>query len=177
MEEAWKPDPVAAFWERLIRERAVEWMREPKWMKPLRFDNDEAMRMQKRFGAVWEEYGTDIYKLIAQAHNENWDAEDEQKHAPALAKVEYAAAPLWEKKESTVNQRNDDNLAPAREAGTRERLDQLQGKPEASERVLEEDEKGSSIRLGAAEEEEARPQEKSGGGGRREDFYRRAGGT
>ena len=48
MEEAWKPDPVARFWQRLIRERAVEFMRDPKGMKPLRYDNDEAMRLQKR---------------------------------------------------------------------------------------------------------------------------------
>ena len=145
-------------------------------MKSLRFDNDEAMRMQKRFGAVWEEYGTNVYQLIAEAHDENWDAEDEQKHAPALAKVEYAAAPLWEKKESTVNQRNDDNLAPAREAGTRERLDQLQGKPEASLCVVEEEQgKSAVLRSGKSAAEEATPAEESGR--RRGSFYRLAGGT
>ena len=178
MEEAWKPDPVARFWQRLIRERAVEFMRDPKWMKPLRYDNDEAMRLQKRFGAVWEEFGTDIYKLIAEAHNEKWDVEDEEKHAPVLAKVEYAAVPLWVKKESTVNQRNDDDLAPARQASPRKRLDELQGKPEEGERVLEKEERISLSLGGSTEEETPRPQEKGGKrGGRREDFYRRAGGT
>ena len=182
MQDTWKPDPVARFWERLIRERAMEYVHDPKWLKTLRYDNKEAMKMQKRFGAVWDEYGTDVYKLIAEAHNETWNLEDEEKHAPALqvAARNRVPAPLWEKKESTVNQRNDDDLAPARQASSRERIDQLQGKPEESECVVEKEE-GISLKRGGIslgpEKEEAPQEKESGARRRREGFYRLAGGT
>lgn len=150
--------------KRLVRERACEFMRSPDYLRPLRFDFERAKRDQKRFGEIWAEYGTNVYQLIAESYGETWDAEDEEKHAGAVRT----------KKESALTQRDDDVVA-AREAGPRQRFDELQGKPEASELVVEEDQ-GREIRLrGGAEEEEARAQEK--GGGRGEDFYARAGGT
>ena len=43
------------------------------------------LKLQKLFGKVWEEYGTNVYRLIAEAHGEPWDAEDEEKTAFAIA--------------------------------------------------------------------------------------------
>ena len=165
MHTAWETESAAErFMKRLVRERACEFMRSPDYLRPLRFDFERAKRDQKRFGEIWAEYGTNVYQLIAESYGETWDAEDEEKHAGAVRT----------KKESALTQRDDDVVA-AREAGPRQRFDELQGKPEASELVLEEDQ-GREIRLrGGAEEEEARAQEK--GGGRGEDFYARAGGS
>ena len=175
MHTAWETESAAErFMKRLVRERACEFMRSPDYLRPLRFDFERAKRDQKRFGEIWAEYGTNVYQLIAESYGETWDAEDEEKHA-GIAKTR---APARTKKESAITQRvcpiNDDVVA-AREASPRQRFDELQGKPEASELVVEEDQ-GREIRLrGGAEEEEARAQEK--GGGRGEDFYARAGGT
>ena len=172
MHAAWEDDgPAARFIKRLVRERAVDFMRSPDYLLPLRFDYDRAKRDQKHFGHIWAEYGTNVYQLIAEAHGENWDPEDEEKQN--FAKT-YASA--QKKKESAITQRalpqNDDLVATCK-AGPRERVDELQGKPEARERVVEEEQ--GQIRLGGGAEEEARPEEKKGGRG--EDFYSRAGGT
>ena len=158
--------------KRLVRERACEFMRSPDYLRPLRFDFERAKRDQKRFGEIWAEYGTNVYQLIAESYGETWDAEDDEKHA-GIAKTR---APARTKKESALPQRvcpiNDD-VVGAREEGPRQRFDELQGKPEARERVVEEGQ--GQIRLGGGAEEETRPEEKKGGRG--EDFYARAGGT
>ena len=156
----WEDDsPTARFWRQLIRQRACMFMKHREYLVTLRGNYEEAKRMQKRFGHVWAEYGTDIYKLTAEACGENWDFEDEEKNAFARAAV---------KKEAAVKQK-DDNLAPARQAGSRRGLDQLQGISEESECVLEEEEG----LLGKSPQKEARQE----GSGRRADFYRKAGGT
>ena len=83
MHQAWEADSESAsarFMKRLIRSRAVEFMHSPDYLKSLRFDYARATSNQKRFGHIWEEYGTNIFQLIAEAHGENWDAEDEEKH-------------------------------------------------------------------------------------------------
>ena len=132
------------FWVRLVRDRAIEFMRSKSFLRSLRQKHDDAKRLQKQFGHVWQEYDTDIYILIAEACGENWDLE---------------------KKDTAVNQENkgDDNLVAARKTGTRERVDELQGKFEESFRELEEAKR---------REAEEKGQEK----GRGEEFYRRAGG-
>ena len=161
--------PAARFLRRLRRQRARELMRDKDYLRRIRFKHEVALSDQKAYGSVWAEYGTNVYQLIAEATNGWAPSEDDQKSAA------YIPPP---KKEGAVNSKGDqtdDNLVAAREAGPRERFDELQGKPEASELVVEEDQ-GREIRLrGGAEEEEARAQEK--GGGRGEDFYARAGGT
>ena len=157
--EVWdQEDPRQRFWKRLVRERAVEFLKCPDYMKKLRFNYEQAKSDQALFGDIWAEYGTNVFQLIAEAHGETWDAEDEEKHCV--------------KKDVAVNQRKepDDDLVGAREESPRERQHLLQGEPEASLGVLEE-EQGQ---VGNAEEEEAARQ---GLQGRREGFYRRAGGT
>ena len=166
MQKVWEDEsPTARFMRWLIRDRAIEFMRSPDYLRPLRYDYDRAKRDQKRFGHIWEEFGTNVFQLIAEAHGENWDAEDEEKHCSRKNEVAIT---------QRVTGQNDD-LVTTCETGTRERQHQLQGKPEASISVVEEDQgKGDQIRGGACKTEtEAREK----GKGRREDFYRRAGGT
>jgi len=157
MQKAWEDEtPAARFMRRLIRERAVEFMRNPAYLKRLRYDYERARSDQKMFGHIWEEYGTNIFELIAEAHGENWDAD----------------ADAGPKKEAAVNQRrtiDHDDVVAACEESTRERQHQLQGQSEASLGVVEEDQ-GS---IDCKTETEAREESK----GRRADFYRRAGGT
>ena len=181
-------NPHAKFWRRLIRQRAIMFMESREYLQTLRGKFEEAKRMQKRFGDVWEEYSTDIFKLIAEACGENWDAppsQDEEKNA-----FEHR------KKDPAVNQKEDDNVVAAREAGSRERQHQLQGIVEESKCLLEEEEGSRRIRhvcpqtqdeeAGPKEEEESKRQRQRqrqrssrGGGGkeRSADFYRRAGCT
>ena len=125
MHKVWEAESATTlFWKRLIRERAVEFMRSPDYLRALRHRNDQAREDQKRFGHIWEEYGTNVYQLIAEACGETWDEEDDAK-CPA-AEERHA------KKEAAVNQKeaiaSDDDLVATREASACERVDELQGK-------------------------------------------------
>ena len=72
MQKVWEDEsPAARFMRRLVRERAIEFMRSPDYLKPLRFDYERAKRDQKLFGEIWAEYGTNIFQLIAKAHTGN----------------------------------------------------------------------------------------------------------
>jgi hypothetical protein len=154
MQKVWEDNsPAAKFWRQLVRDRATEYMRDPGFLRDMRHDYTMVREYQKRFGRVWEEYSTNIYKLIAEACGECWDSEDE------------------EKKEAAVNQRIDDDLVAAREKDPRGREHELQGEPEASVGLLEEG-RCSRRRKGSAEEA---AQEKGKSSRRGEDFYRRAG--
>ena len=118
--------PAARFMRRLVRKRAVEFMRNVEYLKQLRYNYEQAKVDQKMFGHVWEEYGTNIFELIAEAHGENWDPD----------------APTGLKKEAAVNQRRtkqNDDVVATREESTRERKHQLQGLDETGLGVLEED--------------------------------------
>ena len=154
MQKAWEDNsPAAKFWRQLVRDRATEYMRDPAFLRDMRHDYTMVRDYQKRFGRVWAEYGTNIYRLIAEACGECWDSEDE------------------EKKEAAVNQRIDDDLVAAREEDARGREHELQGKPEASLGLLEEGQgrRGRESRC----TKEAAPKERARRRG--EDFYRRAG--
>ena len=167
MEKSWDAEsPHVRFMKRLIRERAVDLMRSPEYLRSLRHRNDVVVSDQRRFGHIWQEHGTNIYKLIAEAHGENWDAEDEQKEA--------FRAQSCTKKEVPVNQRglteDHDNLATTCEESPRRWIDELQGEPEASFGLVEEAE--GLLSGGGAEETQGQEEEKRSGS-----FYRRAGGT
>ena len=144
--------PQQRFWKRLVRQRAESHMQDAKYLQALRHRNDLAKADQKLFGHIWAEHNTNIYKLIAKAHGENWDAEDEQKTAYALHE---------QKKTAPIPQRENDNLVAAREASTRGGEHLLQGEPEESEQELE----------------KGRKEEEGKGACRRGGFYRAAGGT
>ena len=120
--------PQQRFWKRLVRQRAESHMQDAKYLQLLRHRNDLAKADQKRFGHIWAEHNTNIYKLIAKAHGENWDAEDEQKTAYALHE---------QKKTAAIPQRENDNLVAAREEGPREREHKFQGINEEGLRLVE----------------------------------------
>jgi hypothetical protein len=171
MQKKWDNEH-AQFWDRLLRERAAQIAGDPAWLKSVRYDMKEAEVLQRRFGYVWKESGTNIFKLVASAFGETWDEEDDQKNEARVACTKESA-PLRE------NTRNHDDLVATREKGAREREHLLQREPEASECELEEAEglgRGRGrLRLRSDPETEAQEEEKAGG--RRKGFYRAAGGT
>ena len=147
--------PQQRFWKRLVRQRAESHMQDAKYLQALRHRNDLAKADQKRFGHIWAEHNTNIYKLIAKAHGENWDAEDEQKTAYALHE---------QKKTAALPQRENDNLVAAREEGPREREHVVQGLAQESVRLVEKGKGqggGGSGGGGGSEEEAPRAQEES----------------
>ena len=154
--------PHAKFWRQLLNSRVDLLVGSKTWLRSLRFKNDEVRWWIKKAGFIFEERGLNLYQLIAESYDENWDAEDEEKHCSR-------------KNEVAITQRatgQNDDLVTTCETGTRERQHQLQGKPEASISVVEEDQgKGDQIRGGACKTEtEAREK----GKGRRDDFYRKS---
>ena len=154
-------NPAKLFLDKLRRKRAIEFMRNQSYLRQLRYNHELAERDQRAFGKIWEEYGTDVNQLIAEAWGENWDFEDEEK--ARCARVEAR-----KKKLEPINQNNDD-LVTARQASARQRLHEFQGIPEKSECVLEKEE-----RRGSESPQKAPRKEK--GRGRSSAFYRLAGG-
>ena len=153
--------PAARFMQRLVRERAEEMIAAPQYMRCLRNDNETAVRYQRKFGKVWAQHGTNVYKLIAKACGDSpWDSEDEQK----------SGAVAVEKKVSPLKEKYHDDLAPTRQAGARVRVDLLQREPEAGFEVLEEGRK-------EAADPAEKGKESRESRGRREGFYRLAGGA
>ena len=152
----WEHDtPHQRFWKRLVRQRAESHMQDAKYLQLLRHRNDLAKADQKRFGHIWAEHNTNIYKLIAKAHGENWDAEDEQKTAYALHE---------QKKTAALPQRGDDNLVAARKKGSFGGEHVVQRLPEESLCELEKSKGqggGGSGGGGGTEEEAPRAQEES----------------
>ena len=107
-------------------------MLDTEYLRSLRYKPKYAKEDQKMFGRIWKEHGTDIYKLIAKAHGETWDSEDEEKNEVGR----------FAKKTASILQReptNNDYVVTTCESRPRKRQHQLQGKPEASVRVVEED--------------------------------------
>ena len=171
LDSAWRENADAAtiFLQKLRESRAREFMENKEFLQMLRFEPETTKRMQRWFGAIWARQNTDIYKLIAHACNEDWDLEDEEKHAFVRETA---------KKQSTLNKQitQHDDLAATREEGARRREYELQGIVEESECLLEE-EQGRVRRLrcvGSTQEAQAR-KEKTGCR-RGAEFYRRAGG-
>ena len=170
LDEAWREPAAATFLQKLRESRARSFMRNREYLRSLRHNMDGAKEMQRWFGSVWADYGTDIYKLIAEACGENWDMEDEQKSAFAR---ETAKKTLPDKqKESTKH----DDLARTCKEDARLGKHQLQGIDEESFGVLEET-KGRFKIHHSRSPQKAPPQEESRRRRRRADFYRSAGGT
>ena len=97
MEQVWEDDgPLARFWRRLLNDRVDELVNSPDWLKKLRYQNDEVKWWNKRCGRIFEERGINLYQLIAQAHGECWDNEDEEKCAHAVK--ENVVPPMLKKK-------------------------------------------------------------------------------
>jgi len=172
LDEAWREPAAEAFLRRLREQRARSFMRDPEYLKSLRHNAEGAKQMQRWFGSIWAEYGTDIYKLIAEACGENWDMEDEQKCSFARETAKKAATD----KQKESSNRNDD-LAPTRKKDARGGLHQFQGVPQESFGVLEESKGRFKISRNRSPQKAPPQKESRGRRGRREDFYRSAGGT
>jgi len=170
MENVWDASPAEKFISGLRHSRARHFMRNQDFMRSLRHNYEAAKSMQREFGEIWETYGTNVFQLIAEAHGESWDAEDEEKHAPAREP----------KKTQVVEQRETDNDDVVRtcEESARQRQHQLQGIPQASECVMEEEQgrgnQDCSPESGPGEAQEEKEEMHRMRGGA---FYRRAGGT
>ena len=86
MEEMWvDKSPHATFLRKLMNSRVDELVNSQDWLKKMRYRNEEVRWWQKRAGDIFEERGINLYQLIAQAHGECWDNEDEEKSASAKA--------------------------------------------------------------------------------------------
>ena len=166
LESAWREDAASLFLQKLRENRALEMMKNKDMLKQLRYEPKMSKQMQRWFGAIWARHNTDIYKLIAQACNETWDLEDEEKHAFVRETA---------KKESAVNnkQRKHDDLVATRETGARRWEHKLQRVPEKSKCLVEE-EQGQTRSSSSPQKEKARKEKVCRR--RREEFYRRAGG-
>ena len=80
MEKVWEDDsPHSTFFRRLLNDRVDEMVNSPTWLKRLRYRHEEVKWWMKRAKFVFEERGINLYQLIAQAHGECWDEEDEEK--------------------------------------------------------------------------------------------------
>ena len=149
MHKAWKSENAAEiFLNKLRRQRAIEFMRNASYLKGLRNDFERARQDQKFFGKIWEEYGTNVYKLIAKACGETWDAEDDEKTGLGRF-AEKKTAPL-QQRETIEN----DNVAPTCKGGSLEGIYELQRKPQESIGLLEE--KGKGCRAEGPERQESR---------------------
>ena len=124
-------------------------MLDTEYLRSLRYKPQCAKEDQKLFGDIWKQHNTDIYKLVAKAHGENWDSEDDEKSG--CGRFAKKTAPIVVQRE----QRKHDHVVAAREEGPRRRQHELQGKPEASVRVVEEEDKGCRAE-GPERQEESR---------------------
>jgi len=196
----WEDDtPHARFWRQLTTNRAKQFMQNHEFLRTLRRDYDRAKQLQRLFGHVWAEYGTDIFRLTAEACGENWDFDSPESWRPgglppsprqsrrlssargdcSQDEEKNAFARAAAKKEVAVKQRADDNVVATREAGSRRGQHQLQGVAQESERVLEEEEglSGGGQRQSPQKERAKTRQEEQGNCRRGSSFYRRAGGS
>ena len=164
MEAQWEEDdPHVLFWKRLLHERAEMFQNSPEYLRTLRQDYAGARRLQKLFGHIWREQGTDIFKLTAEACGENWDL---SARTPDEEKTPYVQ----------LNDNNDD-VDRTREKSARGRLDLLQGVSEASEQELEKGKGQRRRSKGSRPKEEETARSRQEARRRRSGFYRRAGGS
>ena len=88
MEEAWEDNsPHACFWRQLLNNRVDDLLSSPNWLRELRYNHSMVRWWQRRCGHIFEERGLNLYQLIADAHGEIWDEEDEQKCASIAKNV------------------------------------------------------------------------------------------
>ena len=150
MEKVWTDDdnPHKKFLRGLLNNRVTEMVGSERWLKSLRYKHDEVRWWQKRAGYIFEERGLNLYQLIAQAHGECWDNEDEEKCASA--KKQGIEPPLHKKnepphvKEKPRQTENAISLDYPREIGVR------RGQEEECELQVRSSDEGRQIDLQAS---------------------------
>ena len=86
MHNVWTDDsPHARFWRKLLNQRFEQLQRSRAELRKLRFDYKQFKWVQKRMGAILEERGLNLFQMVAEAYDENWDSEDEEKTAKKSA--------------------------------------------------------------------------------------------
>ena len=127
LSSVWEADsPHSRFWKRLINQNVDNMINDPEKLilKHLRYDNEMLKRYERDFGKVLAERGLTFCRLIADAYGENWDLG---------------------KNSSPCNQRNHDDLDPAREIGLSEGQGRgyvLQGCPQSRGKNLDKERGG-----------------------------------
>ena len=163
----WSRQVPDSFFENLRREKAMRLMQNNTFLRSMRYDHEFAKSQQRCFGRIWEEYGTNIYKLIAKSCGECWDNEDDEKYASVSKDKNTVAI------NQSIQLKNDHLATTCQESSCRGKH-KLQRELKESERELEEDKsRGQSNDRSSEKEKQTREKKER----RRAGFYRRAGGT
>ena len=177
MQKVWSMSPQEAFLDRLLRQRVASMLEKPEHLKYLRRDHSKLKRLQRLFGRYLDEANTSMYKLVAAAHGESWDFEDDEKN-PDRNRTDADSGGPADFFPGVQGKGKDDDLVGAREEGARLWEHELQREPQASERVVEEAE---GLGGKGTENEAQGPQEEGRGRGARRarsrSFYEQAGGS
>ena len=67
------------FWDNLVNGALDRLLQCPDEIKALRFNYDELRRLQKTLGLALDQRKTSMMRIVAEAHGELWDAEDDEK--------------------------------------------------------------------------------------------------
>ena len=70
------------FWRSLLNTRLDQLLANREELKALRFNWELLVTLKEKLRLVLEERGMSLESLVAKACDENWDSEDEEKHAP-----------------------------------------------------------------------------------------------
>ena len=104
------------FWDNLVNGALDRLLENPEGVKALRFDYDDLRRLQKTLGPALDKRGTSMMQLVAEAHGEIWDAEDDEK---AQARLTMEKSVPLKSKGNPVDQ-HAIQVGAAREVGVRE---------------------------------------------------------
>ena len=129
--------PHQRFWDNLVNGALDRLLKCPDQIKALRYDYDEMRRVQKTLGLALDQRGTSMMRLVAEAHGEIWDAEDDEKQA-ARQSIEE----ILERTEKSVPLKSKGNpvtedaiqMGAAREIGVREGQSQGHDLPPSNDR-------------------------------------------
>ena len=146
--------PHQRFWDNLVNGALDRLLENPEGVKALRFDYDDLRRLQKTLGPALDKRGTSMMQLVAEAHGEIWDAEDDEK---AQARLTMEKSVPLKSKENPVE--NAIQVGAARKIGVREGQGQGHDVPPGDGRRevdVQEGGQGSRAGSGRAEEEAAK---------------------
>ena len=149
-----KRTPHQRFWDNLVGGALDRLLECPDEIRALRFKYDEVCRLQKTLKLALDKRGTSMMRLVAEAHGEVWDEEDDEKQQ-ARQSMEKKV-PLRSKGNPVENAVQVD---PACEIGVREGQSQGHVVPpsDGCRKIdLQEERQGSGARGGRAEEAAAK---------------------
>ena len=146
--------PHQRFWDNLVNGALDRLLQCPDEIKALRYNYDEMRRLQKCLGLALDQRKTSMMRIVAEAHGELWDAEDDEKQQARQTMEKIV--PLKSKGNPVENALQ---VGPAREVGVREGQGQGHVVPPSDgrrEKHLQEGGQGSRAGSGRAEEEAAK---------------------